>query len=241
MHIGHYFSVIKPALEQDANVLIADHHAPLDRRSSHTVITLERFGVKSEKILHQKDVFVGSLFFGLLAHASMGDLERMTQFKSTPEKDRTAHLLTYPVLMAHDVYGYDEVLVGDDQKQHVEYARRLIARYHNQAFENTGLHQYLNFSLPVPVLVGGRIMSLIDPTQKMSKSQPNGCLFLTDSADDVRQKVGRAVTTPAGIEALKGLYGRLEGAALDFDPAANCKQFKERLAELLIERLTIKY
>src|SRR5271154_1535052 len=186
MHIGHYFSVIKPALELDATVLIAEYHAPQSSADEirSMVNTLYRFG--AEDIRLQSRVFEPHLYFKLLSIARVGELERMTQYMTVGD-DNDAHLLVYPVLMVHDIFGYDEILVGDDQTQHINYARDLIGRY-NREFK-------ASIRLPQARPVGGRVMSLTDPTKKMSKSEPEGCLFLDDSPADVERKIKAATMT----------------------------------------------
>jgi tryptophanyl-tRNA synthetase len=125
----------------------------------------------------------------------MSELERMTQFKDQVRKGREglgAGIFEYPVLMAADIllYHTDLVPVGEDQKQHLELTRDLAIRF-NRDFGET-------FRVPEPYIpkVGARIMSLSDPTRKMSKSDddPNGCVMLLDDADTVQRKFKRAVT-----------------------------------------------
>ena len=202
MHLGHYFSVIKPAVELGATVLIAEFHAPKagpdDTR--RMAITMHKFGVGN--IRYQSEEFDPQIYFELLSIARVGELQRMTQYMTAGD-DNDAHLLVYPVLMVHDVMGYDEILVGDDQEQHINYARDLIERY-NRVFSG-------NVRLPVARPVGGRLMSLTDPTKKMSKSDPEGCLFLDDSPQEVECKIKAAVMTPDGRENLIHLYRRLGG------------------------------
>ena len=102
----------------------------------------------------------------------------------------TAGLFTYPVLMAADilVYQADLVPVGEDQKQHVELCRDIATRFNN-SFPDT-------FTLPEPFIpkMGARIMSLGNPENKMSKSDPDGCVFLMDRPEDIMRKFKRAVT-----------------------------------------------
>ena len=202
MHIGHYFSVIKPALEMNATVLIAEYHAP--QSDFDEVLTMQRtlykFGVRN--MIFQSDVFSAELYFKLLSIARVGELERMTQYMSGGD-DNDAHLLVYPVLMVHDIMGYDEILVGDDQEQHVNYARDLIERY-NRVFKQ-------DVRLPVAKTVGGRVMSLTEPDKKMSKSEPNGCLFLDDSPTVIDHKIKRATMTDEGRKNLIALYYDLGG------------------------------
>ena len=122
-----------------------------------------------------------------------GDLSRMTQFKDKSQKNAdniTAGLFTYPVLMAADIllYQSDLVPVGQDQKQHVELCRDIAQRF-NGIFSDT-------FTLPTPFIpkMGARVMSLSDPSNKMSKSDPDGCVFLMDDPNVIMKKFKRAVT-----------------------------------------------
>lgn len=131
--------------------------------------------------------------------ARMSELERMTQYKDmvTKQQNVGVGVFDYPVLMASDIllYQTDLVPVGDDQKQHLELTRDLAIRF-NRDYGET-------FRIPDPYIpkVGARIMSLADPTSKMSKSDddPNGCVRLLDDADSIRRKFKRAVTD-SGIE-----------------------------------------
>jgi len=126
----------------------------------------------------------------------MGELERMTQFKDKARKQQEENvsvgLFDYPVLMASDIllYQTDLVPVGDDQKQHLELTRDIAIRF-NRDYGQT-------FKVPDPYIpkVGARIMSLSDPTKKMSKSDddPNGCVMLMDDAETIQRKFKRAVT-----------------------------------------------
>jgi tryptophanyl-tRNA synthetase len=128
--------------------------------------------------------------------ARMSELERMTQFKDKARKQEEnvgVGIFDYPVLMAADIllYQTDLVPVGEDQKQHLELTRDLAIRF-NRDYGQT-------FTLPEPFIpkVGARIMSLSDPTKKMSKSDEEseaGCIMLLDGDDAVRRKFKRAVT-----------------------------------------------
>lgn len=132
----------------------------------------------------------------------MSELERMTQFKDKSKKrgeNVGAGLFTYPALMAGDILLYDTTVVpvGEDQVQHLELTR-LLARRFNTTFGET-------FTYPQALIqkVGGRIMSLQDPTKKMSKSDTNlkSTIFLTDDTDTIRKKIMRAVTdSNEGVE-----------------------------------------
>ena len=132
----------------------------------------------------------------LNCYCYMGELGRMTQFKDKSQKageNIPVGLFTYPVLMAADILLYDTELVpvGADQKQHIELTRDLAIRMNNAYGEDL-------FKVPQPMIppVGARVMSLQDPTSKMSKSDPdpNASVFLSDSDDVIRKKIKRAVT-----------------------------------------------
>ncbi|HEY8226974.1 MAG TPA: tryptophan--tRNA ligase [Pyrinomonadaceae bacterium] len=136
----------------------------------------------------------------------MSELERMTQFKDKARKQQenvSVGLFDYPVLMASDIllYQTDLVPVGDDQKQHLELTRDLAIRF-NRDYGET-------FKVPDAYIpkVGARIMSLSDPSKKMSKSDddPHGCVLLMDDADTIQRKFKRAVTD--------------SGTEIKFDPA----------------------
>jgi tryptophanyl-tRNA synthetase len=124
-----------------------------------------------------------------------GELSRMTQFKDKSARhadDVNSGLFTYPVLMAADILAYnaDLVPVGADQKQHLELARNIAQRF-NQKYGDF-------FTVPDPYIspVGAKVMSLQDPTKKMSKSDdnPNACILILDDKDTIIRKCKRAVT-----------------------------------------------
>lgn len=132
--------------------------------------------------------------------SSVGELERMTQFKDKAQKQNDgipAGLLTYPPLMAADIvlYNTDIVPVGDDQKQHIELTRNLVDRFnsrYNDVLVKPDVH------MPK---VGGRVMSLQDPTKKMSKSDDNQKNFISllDEPRLAAKKIKSAVTDSDGI------------------------------------------
>ena len=130
----------------------------------------------------------------------MGELNRMTQFKDKSAKHAdniNAGLFTYPVLMAADIllYQADVVPVGKDQLQHLELTRDIAQRF-NSIYGDV-------FTVPEPYLgkAGAKIMSLQDPSKKMSKSDenPNASIYLTDDTDTIIRKFKRAVTDSAGV------------------------------------------
>jgi tryptophanyl-tRNA synthetase len=181
-----------------------------------------------------------------------GELKRMTQFKDKSKKAEvvTTGLFTYPALMAADIllYQASHVPVGEDQKQHMELTRDIAMRLN---------HRFGDFLIvPEPYIpsrkAGGRIMSLTDPTKKMSKSleDANGNIFLTDTPDQIRNKVKRAVTdlgrevvydekNKPGISNLMVILSLCTGLSLKEISAKydGYGQFKKDVAEAIIATL----
>lgn len=214
LHIGNYLGAIKQWVElQKAKNLdketgcifmIVDLHAltvdydpkQLQKRILDVVLDYLAAGIDPK----QNTIFVQSqikehteLAWLLQTITPIGELERMTQYKDKSKENKdniNAGLFAYPVLMAADILLYKTTIVpvGDDQAQHVELTRE-IARKFNNKFGQT-------FPEPKTQLrkIGARIMSLADPLQKMSKSIPQGCIFLNDSEEKVRGKIKTAVT-----------------------------------------------
>ncbi len=132
----------------------------------------------------------------LACSTQFGELSRMTQFKDKSQKhadDVNAGLFTYPVLMAGDILAYnaDLVPIGVDQKQHLELARNVAQRFNSK-------YDCDLFTIPEPFIpkVGAKVMSLQEPTKKMSKSDenPNACILILDDKDTIIRKFRRAVT-----------------------------------------------
>ncbi|WZX99777.1 tryptophan--tRNA ligase [Bacillus sp. FSL W7-1360] len=187
--------------------------------------------------------------------SSMGELERMTQYKDKSQqhgKNETipAGLFVYPPLMAADILLYQttHVPVGDDQKQHLELTRDLAARF-NARYGET-------FSIPEPLIAksGARIMSLQTPTKKMSKSDPNNAatIFLLEDLAKTKKKIMRAQTdsdgivrfdieNKPGISNLMTLRAALTNETMDTMTAAydgkGYGDFKKDLAEIITETL----
>ena len=153
-------------------------------------------------------------------------------------------LAEYPVLMAADILLYDAkfVPVGEDQLQHLELARTL-ARKFNSRFGKT-------FVEPQPILTKTpRVMSLTDPTKKMSKSEPSGCLFIDDSPEEIKKKIARATTDSGsevehkpdkpGISNLLEIYSALSGEAISAlekkFAGKNYSAFKANLTNLVVD------
>jgi tryptophanyl-tRNA synthetase len=155
---------------------------------------------KRSTIFMQSDVMQhAQLGFILSCNTYMGELNRMTQYKdklAKGEESMTSGFYVYPTLMASDILIYDPafVPVGEDQKQHVELTRDVAIRFNNRYGET--------FKIPEPLIpkVGARVMSLSDPTKKMSKSDAldKGCIYLLDTPEAARKKVMSAVTDTLG-------------------------------------------
>jgi tryptophanyl-tRNA synthetase len=155
---------------------------------------------KRSTIFMQSDVMQhAQLGFILSCNTYMGELNRMTQYKdklAKGEESMTSGFYVYPTLMAADILIYDPafVPVGEDQKQHVELTRDVAIRFNNRYGET--------FKIPQPLIpkVGARVMSLSDPTKKMSKSDAldKGCIYLLDTPEVARKKIMSAVTDTLG-------------------------------------------
>ena len=184
-------------------------------------------------------------------YTQFGELSRMTQFKAKSQQHAdniTAGLFTYPVLMAADIllYQADLVPVGEDQKQHVELTRDIAQRF-NGVYSDT-------FVLPEPFIpkLGARLMSLDDPTTKMSKSMPEGCVNLMDKPEIIMKKFKRAVTdcetavkfdkvNKPGISNLLTIYCAATGKSMEESEAEFAGQgygvFKPAVGEAVVELL----
>ena len=208
--IGNYLGAIKNWTElQDLyNCIycVVDMHAitvrqvpaELRKRTYETLALYIAAGLDPEK----NTLFVQShvpahavLAWDLGCYTMFGELSRMTQFKDKSAKHAdniNAGLFTYPVLMAADIllYQADLVPVGQDQRQHLELARDIAVRFNN-SYSDT-------FTVPEGYIqkTGMKIMSLAEPTKKMSKSDtnPNASVGILDSRDDIVRKFKRAVT-----------------------------------------------
>jgi len=177
-----------------------------------------------------------------------GELKRMTQFKDKSEHQReniNIGLFDYPVLMASDILLYDAefVPVGEDQLQHLELTRTL-ARKFNKKFGRV-------FFEPKPLLTETpKIMSLDNPNKKMSKSSPEGCLFLDDSPQVIAEKIKRAVTDSGkeikyqpesrpAVSNLLRIYKNLSGLPMkEIEKKYENKsysQFKKGLSDVIID------
>ena len=239
--LGNYIGAVRnwALLQSDYECLymVADLHsltvrqvpAELRRRTRELAALLLAVGIdpKNHVLFVQSHVPAHTQLSWVLAcNTQFGELSRMTQFKDKSAKhpdNVNGGLFTYPVLMAADIliYNADLVPVGQDQTQHLEIARDIAGRFN-------GIYGDV-FKLPEPYIpkVGAKIMSLQDPTQKMSKSDPNENAFilLLDPIDKAVKKIKRAVTDSdaevrcgegkEGVENLMSIYSSMTGKTMD--------------------------
>ena len=238
--LGNYIGALRnfPPLQEDYDCIycIADMHAitvPQEPKvlRAHSLDILALYlavGIDPDK----STIYIQShvpahveLMWLLNTMTGLGQLQRMTQFKSKSEKTNevNAGLLNYPVLMASDIllYGTHYVPVGDDQKQHIEITRDLAERFNSRYSETFVLPEMLKAK------VGGRVMSLQDPTKKMSKSDAdeNSFILILDQDDVIRRKFKRAVTDSeghiayndqqAGVKNLLDIYSACSGRTIE--------------------------
>lgn len=267
LHLGNYLGALKNFVELQNSgkyqcyFFIADLHAltenPEPRELQKNILDLElsflAIGLDSKKstLFVQSTISAHPALALILNNLTpLSELRRMTQFKEKSEsapQNINVGLFTYPTLMAADILLYDAafVPVGEDQLQHLELTRTL-ARKFNAKFGKT-------FVEPKPLLTEvPRLMSLDDPTKKMSKSHPAGCLFLDDSPQTMRAKIGRATTdsgkeiryspqSKPGISNLLKIYESLSGKSLKLIEARyknkGYAEFKKDLAEVVVKAL----
>jgi tryptophanyl-tRNA synthetase len=267
LHIGNYIGALKQwvHLQNDYEnfFCVVDHHAitvpqkpeELRRRTLEITKWYLAAGIDPEK----STIFVQShvpahteLAWILSTMTKIPEMERMTQFKDKSGKNKKSvnvGLFTYPILMAADILLYQANLVpvGEDQTQHLEFARTIGKRFNN-AYDQA-------FTIPEQFTPpqGARVMSLANPENKMSKSdpKPSGMILLNDDADTIKRKIKKAVTD-SGEEivysnkkpALKNLltiYSTFSGQAIpeivDHYKGTGYKVFKEGLAKTISEGL----
>lgn len=268
LHLGNYLGAVKNWAELpeqfDCFYFMADLHTltvrqdpkELRRRSTAQLAQYIACGLDPEKntLFLQSHVHEhAELGWILNCYTMFGELSRMTQFKDKSAKNAdniNGGLFTYPSLMAADIllYQADFVPVGEDQKQHCELTRDVAIRFNNLYGET--------FKVPKPYIpkVGARIMSLSNPTSKMSKSDPAGCVFLMDKPEELARKFKRAVTdsdtercvrfdpeNKPGVANLMQIYSSVTGKSFDEIEAEFDGQgygaFKPRVGEAVIETL----
>lgn len=239
--LGNYLGAVKNwgPLQDEYNCVyaVADLHSitvtqdpvKLRQNSLQAYALLQACGMDPEKSIlffqsHNK--CHAELSWVLGCSTQFGELSRMTQFKDKSAKHSdniNAGLFTYPVLMAADILAYnaDLVPIGVDQKQHLELARNIAQRF-NQRYGEF-------FTMPEPYIpkVGAKVMSLQEPTKKMSKSDenPNACILILDDKDTIIRKFKRAVTDSEsevrysegkdGINNLMTIYSCVTGKTYD--------------------------
>lgn len=264
--LGSYMGAIKNwvALQEEYECVycIVDMHAitvrqiPADlrRRALEQLAQYIACGLDPQKSI----MFIQShvpqhaeLSWVLSCYTQFGELSRMTQFKQKSQQHAdniTAGLFTYPVLMAADIllYQTDLVPVGEDQRQHVELCRDIAQRF-NGVYSDT-------FVLPEAFIQrvdqGARIMSLGNPLNKMSKSDPDGCVNLMDPPEVIQRKFKRAVTdsetsvrydkeTKPGVSNLLTIYCAATGKTLEEAEATFQNQgygvFKPAVGDAVVE------
>jgi len=269
LHLGNYLGAIKNWVERtdefDNYYFMADLHtitvrqtpADLRRRTLEQLALYIACGLDPEKntLFIQSHVHQhAELGWVLQCYTMFGELSRMTQFKdkSTKHKDNiNAGLFAYPSLMAADILLYqpDFVPVGEDQKQHCELTRDVAQRFNNIYGET--------FKVPEPYIpkTGARVMSLNAPDSKMSKSIPEGCIFMMEKPEDIQRKFKRAITdsdtencvrfdpvNKPGVANLMSIYSAVTGKSFEQIEAEfagmGYGKFKPAVGDAVIETLT---
>lgn len=264
-YIGAIRNFIKLQDQYEMYIFIADLHAitfyqdkkELRQNIKDLAALYIACGLDPEKVnlFIQSDVLEhANLGYILSCNSYMGELNRMTQYKDKLQKSEgdglslTVGFYTYPILMAADVLLYDAkyVPVGLDQTQHLELTRDIAIRFNNR-YGNT-------FVVPEPVVpeLGAKVMSLSEPTKKMSKSDDGdkGCIYLLDDLKSVRKKIMSAVTdsdmqvrydveNKPGISNLLTIYSTIKGISIkeaeeEFKDA-NYGTFKGKVADTVVE------
>ena len=247
LHLGNYLGAIKqwkklqynPDYECRFGIMDLHAHTTIDMtkpmgidfcNTKQTSSILTKLGIKRVFIQSENAERILQFFWMLACNTSIGQLNRMTQFKEKADKNnQNLGLFSYPVLMAPDILALeaDLVPVGEDQKQHLELARDLAKK--------------LGLKVPEPLISKscGRIMSLTDPTKKMSKSDPNdnSRINLSDDAETIRKKIRKAVTTDEGRENLERIYMGCDGASDAILTWSQSEVVKNMIAEQIIKEL----
>lgn len=272
--LGNYIGAIKQMVkyqdEYESFLFVADLHAitvpkenlNLKENTKSLIALYLACGIDPKKntiFVQSQNEYHANLSWILECNTYFGELSRMHQFKekSKGKENFTAGLFTYPVLMASDIiiYDADYVPVGVDQKQHVEIARDIAGRFNNK-YGNT-------FVVPEPIIssTGTKIMDLVDPTKKMSKSSENqnGVIRLLDEPEVIRKKIMRATTdsemevrydeeNKPGISNLINIYASLTGKEIkDIEEEfvdSNYGTFKKVVADVVvseIEKIQVRY
>ena len=266
--LGNYIGSIKQMKnlqnEYDSYIFVANMHAitvPQNsdelRKNTRDLIALYlSCGIDKDKntiFIQSENPYHTNLSWVLECSAYFGELSRMTQFKDKSSKHAnfTVGLFTYPALMASDIlmYDIDYVPVGIDQKQHVELTRDLALRF-NKKYGDT-------FKIPEPYIstTGTKIMDLVNPSIKMSKSSENekGVIFLLDDLNVARKKIMSATTdsemivkydpvNKPGISNLINIYASLTDSKVsdveELFKDSNYGEFKGKVADVVVNFLS---
>lgn len=265
LHLGNYLGALKNFVElqnssqYNCHFFIADLHSLTEdfdpaQKKQQILDLLSSYlaaGLKPQQSL----LFIQShvpahseLAWILNTLAPFGEIARMTQFKDKSEIQKeniNVGLFIYPALMSADIILYDTqfVPVGEDQLQHLELTRTLARKFNSKFGEA--------FIEPQPLLTKTpRIMSILDPTKKMSKSQSDGCIFIDDSPEEIERKIMSAVTdsgnevkhdreNKAGISNLLEIYSALSNEEISIVErkfsGKNYAKFKKDLSKLIIK------
>lgn len=267
--LGNYIGAIKQMIKYqdmyESYIFIADMHSitipqdpiELSKNIKSLLALYLACGIDPKKnkiFLQSENEYHANISWILECNTYYGELSRMTQFKDKSKKNAnfTSGLLTYPVLMAADILAYDVdyVAVGVDQKQHVELARDIAERF-NKKFGDT-------FKMPNPLMTkeGTKIMDLVDPTKKMSKSSENqkGVIRLLDDPEIIRKKIMGATTdsdmkicfdveNKPGISNLINIYASLTGKTIkEVEEIFKDKKYgelKSCVADVVIQELSV--
>ena len=263
--LGHYLGVIRHILaiqeQYEVIIMIADLHAltipkkdiDYQKNSYELAALLYACGLKEKncKIFIQSQVKEHlELTFFLSPHITVGKLSDMIQYKEKKKEQETGNLslLAYPVLMAADIFLYDAdlVIVGQDQKQHLELTNDLAQKFNN--FVGSELLKIPKFSIPN---FGAKIMGLQNPKKKMSKSEKD-YIALLDNSEIIEKKITTAVTdsenkiyyhpeNKPGISNLLTIYALLNNQKMEeaekYLITLNYHQFKLNLITLLNDKL----
>ena len=237
-------------------ITVRQNPAELRRRTIEQLAQYIACGLDPEKntLFIQSHVHEhAELGWVLNCYTMFGELSRMTQFKDKSAKNAdniNGGLFTYPALMAADIllYQADYVPVGEDQRQHCELTRDIANRFNNIYGDV--------FKVPeayIPKAVA-RVMGLANPSSKMSKSDPNGCVFLLEKPEDIARKFKRAVTDSdtehcvryapeekPGVSNLMSIYSAVTGKSYEeiereFD-GLGYGAFKPAVGDAVIETL----
>ncbi len=267
-YIGSIKNLVKAQEEYEVFMFVADLHGitlPIDPQVLRDNVKKQLalylacgIDVEKTKLFKQSEIIGHTeLFYYLTTISNEGQLKRMTQYKdkSVKSENKTEQiplgLLLYPILMAGDIllYNANGVIVGKDQKQHLELTRDLVERL-NSRFE-------LDFNIPNPIIneLGAKVMALKTPTKKMSKSDDdvNETIFLLDDLEVAKKKIMTSLTdsenkvyfdteNKPGVSNLLSIYAAIKEIKIEeaeeIFKDSDYKEFKEGVSEVVVELLS---